>query len=142
MKQIQKQRGKISVFALSLLVVGTLIVLGQRLPGLFSPPNKKAVLAGCTPSVKVTPQLDDVYAIEATGTIRVPDVVDIGGEAPGLVIDSGDQQYPLTFTTNPGIQSDAHSNVGKCVRITGTLKKGVGIERPDRDVIDVETLTP
>lgn len=140
MKQIQKQKGKISVFVLSLLVVGALIVLGQRL---HSPPNQKATpSAGCTPSVTITPQLDDFYAIEMTGTIRAPDVVDIGGEAPGLVIESGAQAYQLTFTTNPSLQTVAYSNVGKCVKITGTLKKGAGVERPDRDAIDVETLTP
>lgn len=95
------------------------------------------------PEVKVTPQLDDVFAIEATGTIYAPSGdIAIGGEAPGLVIVSGNETYQLTFNTNQSLATDAYKHVGECVKVTGVLTKTGGVELPARSAIDAETLMP
>lgn len=136
MKKERNQTGKISALAVCLIAAAVSLV--ALAPELVS----QRPVACSKSAVVISPQLDDVYLIEAIGTIETASVVDIGGEAPGLVIVSGTDVFALTFATNPGLQTGAYNNVGKCVKIAGTLKNTAGIERPDRKWIDVETLYP
>lgn len=133
-----------SAFILSALVVlfVALAVLGMTTMVYKSEQAKIQMNTCLNPEVKVMPQLDDVFLIEATGTIHAPGGIAIGGEAPGLVIVSGNETYQLTFNTNQSLATDAYKHVGECVKVTGVLTKTGGVELPARSAIDAETLMP
>ncbi|HND05014.1 MAG TPA: hypothetical protein PL012_05010 [Candidatus Obscuribacter sp.] len=139
MNQNKQNGNPYPLLPLILISLSLLTIVGV---GLFSQaPGQASIPPACQVSVTITPQLDNVFVIEASGMLEAPDVVDIGGEAPGLTLVSGNDAFGLSFTEKPDLASTASQMVGKCVKVSGVLKEVGGVERPPRKVIDVTSLT-
>jgi hypothetical protein len=83
----------------------------------------------------------DHYAkVEIKGIIQT-DMVAIGGETTGTVIKVGDLSLDLDLGENRTLQELVERLHGKTVLIKGTLTRIKGIERGERDVVVVESLS-
>ena len=83
----------------------------------------------------------DHYArVELKGMLQT-NMAAIGGETTGTVITVGDLSWELDLGENRALQELAERLNGKTVLVKGTLKRIKGIERGERDVIVVESLS-
>jgi hypothetical protein len=83
----------------------------------------------------------DHYArMELKGILQT-NMAAIGGETTGVVITVGDVSWELDLGENRAWQELAERLNGKTVLVKGTLKRIKGIERGERDVIVVESLS-
>jgi calcineurin-like phosphoesterase family protein len=83
----------------------------------------------------------DHYAkVEIKGIIQT-NMAAIGGETTGTVIKVGDLSLDLDLGENRTLQALAERLNGKTVLIKGTLMRIKGIERGERDVVVVESLS-
>ena len=83
----------------------------------------------------------DHYArVELKGILQT-NMAAIGGETTGTVIKVGDLAWELDLGENRALQELAERLNGKTVLIKGTLKRIKGIERGERDVIVVESVS-
>lgn len=84
---------------------------------------------------------DDHYVkVELKGIIQT-NMVAIGGETTGTVIRVGDLSWDLDLGENRTLQELAERLNGKTALIKGTLMRIKGIERGERDVVVVESLS-
>jgi hypothetical protein len=84
----------------------------------------------------------DHYAkVELKGIIQT-NMAAIGGETTGAVIKVGDLSWDLDLGENKALQELAERLNGKTVLIKGILMRIKGIERGERDVVVVESLSP
>lgn len=91
--------------------------------------------------VKITPQLDDIFLVEAKGTVRKSNTFAAGAEAPGLILVSGKEAHELAFNSDT-VRAAAYKVEGRCVSLTGALVEVGGVNMPPRKAIDVHSLTP
>jgi hypothetical protein len=83
----------------------------------------------------------DHYAkVEIKGIMQT-NMAAIGGETTGVVIQAGDLSWELDLGDNKALQELAERLNGKTVLIKGTLMRIKGIERGERDVVVVESLS-
>jgi len=83
----------------------------------------------------------DHYAkVEIKGIIQT-NMAAIGGETTGTVIKVGDLSWDLDLGENRALHELADRLNGKTVLIQGTLMRIKGIERGERDVVVVESLS-
>ena len=78
--------------------------------------------------------------VELKGIIQT-NMAAIGGETTGAVIKVGDLFWDLDLGENRALQELAERLNGKTVLIKGILMKIKGIERGERDVVVVESLS-
>jgi hypothetical protein len=85
---------------------------------------------------------DDAYyvKVEIKGIIQTQ-IMAIGGETTGVIIKAGDLSWDLDLGTNRQLHELAERLHGKTVLVRGTLKRVSGIERGERDVVVVESLS-
>ena len=85
---------------------------------------------------------DDAYyvKVEIKGIIQTQ-IMAIGGETTGVIIKAGDLSWELDLGTNKQLHELAERLHGKTALVRGTLKRISGIERGERDVVVVESLT-
>ncbi len=83
----------------------------------------------------------DHYAkVEIKGIIQT-NMAAIGGETTGTVIKVGDLSLDLDLGENRTLQALVERLNGKTVLIQGTLMRIKGIERGERDVVVVESVS-
>jgi hypothetical protein len=83
----------------------------------------------------------DHYAkVELKGILQTS-MAAIGGETTGVVMKVGDLSLELDLGENRALQELSERLNGKTVLIKGTLKRIKGIERGERDVVVVESLS-
>jgi calcineurin-like phosphoesterase family protein len=83
----------------------------------------------------------DHYAkVEIKGVIQT-NMAAIGGETTGTVVKAGDLSWDLDLGENRALQELAEKLNGKTVLVKGALRKIKGIERGERDVVVVESLS-
>ena len=83
----------------------------------------------------------DHYAkVEIKGIIQT-NMAAIGGETTGVVVKVGDLSWDLDLGKNRVLQELAERLNGKTVLIKGALTRIKGIERGERDVVIVESLS-
>ena len=83
----------------------------------------------------------DHYAkVELKGILQTG-MAAIGGETTGAVIKVGDLSWDIDFGENRVLQELAERLNGKTVLIKGILMRIKGIERGERDVVVVESLS-
>jgi hypothetical protein len=78
--------------------------------------------------------------IELKGIIQTQ-IMAIGGETTGVIIKVGDLSWDLDLGTNRQLHELAERLHGKTAVVRGTLKRISGIERGERDVVVVESLS-
>jgi hypothetical protein len=78
--------------------------------------------------------------VEIKGIIQTQ-IMAIGGETTGVIIKAGDWSWDLDLGTNRQLHELAERFHGKTALIRGTLKRISGIERGERDVVVVESLS-
>ena len=83
----------------------------------------------------------DHYAkVEIKGIIQT-NMVAIGGETTGIVVKAGDLSWDLDLGENRVLQELAERLNSKTVLVKGMLKRVKGIERDERNVVVVESLS-
>ena len=85
---------------------------------------------------------DDAYyvKVEIKGILQTQ-IIAIGGETTGVIIRAGDSSWDLDLGTNRQLHELAERFDGKTALVRGTLKRISGIERGERDVVVVESLS-
>ena len=83
----------------------------------------------------------DAIKVEITGTLTTG-IMAIGGETTGTIIQSGNVTWELDFGQNPQLQARAKELNGKRVVVTGTYRRGRGVEIAQREIVTVASLTP
>lgn len=85
---------------------------------------------------------DDAYyvKVEIKGILQTQ-IMAIGGETTGVIIRAGDLSWDLDLGTNRQLHELAERLHGKTALVRGTLKRISGIERGERDVVVVESLS-
>ena len=78
--------------------------------------------------------------IELKGIIQTQ-IMAIGGETTGVIIKVSDLSWDLDLGTNRQLHELAERLHGKTAVVRGTLKRISGIERGERDVVVVESLS-
>jgi hypothetical protein len=78
--------------------------------------------------------------VEIKGIIQTQ-VIAIGGETTGVIMKAGDLSWDLDLGTNRQLHELAERLHGKTALVRGTLKRVSGIERGERDVVVVESLS-
>jgi hypothetical protein len=84
---------------------------------------------------------DNAYyvKVEIKGILQTQ-IMAIGGETTGVIIQAGDLSWELDLGTNKQLHELAERLHGKTALVRGTLKRISGIERGERDVVVVESL--
>ena len=85
---------------------------------------------------------DNAYyvKVEIKGMIQTQ-IMAIGGETTGVIIKAGDVSWELDLGTNRQLHELAERLHGKTALARGTLKRIRGIERGERVVVEVESLS-
>jgi len=78
--------------------------------------------------------------VEIKGIIQT-NMVAIGGETTGIVVKAGDLSWDLDLGENRVLQELAERLNSKTVLVKGMLKRVKGIERDERNVVVVESLS-
>ena len=82
----------------------------------------------------------DYAKVEIKGILQTQ-MMAIGGETTGVIINAGDLSWELDLGTNRRFHELAERLHGKTAVVRGTLKRVSGIERGERDVVVVESLS-
>jgi hypothetical protein len=100
-----------------------------------------AALIFILPVMLSASERDDAYyvKVEIKGILQTQ-IMAIGGETTGVIIQAGDLAPELDLGTNRQLHELAQRLHGKTVLVTGTLKRISGIERGERTVVVVESL--
>jgi hypothetical protein len=113
-------------------------ILGKRAPTLFALAAAFCVLAGF--GDKADTRAPDTIKVEVTGTLTTG-IMAIGGETTGTVIQAGNVIWELDFEQNAQLKARAKELSGKRVVVTGTYRRGRGVEIAQREIVTVTSLT-
>jgi hypothetical protein len=78
---------------------------------------------------------------EKRGTLET-EIVAIGGETTGIVIHTKDGDWDLDFRDNKELDKLADTLNKKAVIVSGICRKIEGVEKPERNIIEVTHLAP
>ena len=82
----------------------------------------------------------DYVKVEIKGIIQTQ-IMAIGGETTGVIIKAGDVSWELDLGTNRQLHELAERLNGKTALVRGILKRIRGVERGERVVVEVESLS-
>jgi hypothetical protein len=82
----------------------------------------------------------DYVKVEIRGMLQTG-IMAIGGETTGIIIKAGDWSWDLDLGTDRQLHELAARLHGKTAVVRGTLKRISGIERGERHVVVVESLS-